>query len=149
MDCKVSTRILSKQERAIVRSNRRGLLLVGVLLYVAASMAGNTLAQAPYETISWLQQNGNYGTTQYTTTGVITAILSKPGAVNGIGGTGSSVVYTYAYYVQDATGGVDMYGPLPHGDTYVPNVGDVVSVTGNWDPYHQIPEMDTFTAVAK
>ena len=83
---------------------------------------------------------------------MITAILSQPGAVNGIGGPNSpagSVIYTYAYYVQDATGGIDMYGALPKGDTYTPTVGDVISVTGQYAPFHQFSEMATFTAVTK
>jgi fibronectin-binding autotransporter adhesin len=145
---KVSMRIRSRQTWAMVIASGRRLLAMGVLLALMGGLAGSALAQN-YETISWLQQNGAYESTQYTTTGVITAVLSKPGAVNGIGGTGSSVVYTNAYYVQDATGGIDMYGALPHGDAYTPTVGDVISVTGQYAPFHDFPEMATFTAVSK
>jgi autotransporter-associated beta strand protein len=125
----------------------RGLMVLGIAMGLLCCFAGSAMGQ--YTSILSLENSGTVGSTQYTVSGVITQILSKPGAVNGIGGTGSSVVYTNAYYIQDATGGVDMYGALPSGGTYVPTVGDVVSATGQWSPYHQIPEMGSFTALSK
>ena len=38
---------------------------------------------------------------------------------------------------------------FPKGSTYTPTVGDVVSVTGQWEPYHDIPEMGSFTTVTR
>ena len=146
MVCKVSMQFRPMQTWTTVYSSWSWLASDGGPLGRDGHPGGERAAQAPYETISWLQQYGAYESTQYTTTGVITAILSQPGAVNGIGGPNSpagSVIYTYAYYVQDATGGIDMYGALPKGDTYTPTVGDVISVTGQYAPFHQFSEMAT------
>jgi len=72
---------------------------------------------------------------------VITALLSQPGSLDG---------YTYnnwSFLAQDSTGSLDMFGPLPSGSTYVPTVGDAISVAGTYSPFHQIPEIATMTAI--
>ncbi|MGO9115295.1 MAG: beta strand repeat-containing protein [Thermoguttaceae bacterium] len=122
------------------------LIVAAVLIALVSALAGNATAQIP-QTIATIQASPTG--LPYTTDAVITQILSQPGAVNGIGGTGSSVVYTYAFYVNDGTGGLDIYGNLPAGSSYVPTVGDMVQVTGDYDPYHQIPEMDNITSISK
>ena len=109
--------------------------VVGHLLALISGLPSGVHAQSPYETISWLQQDGS-ANVSYTTTGLITQVLSKPGVVNGI------TYNYYAFYVQDATGGADIFGYLPSGGTYTsPTAGDVVSVTGIYAPFHEIPEI--------
>jgi fibronectin-binding autotransporter adhesin len=111
------------------------------------ALSANALAQAI--PIGTLQTSGTVGA-PCTVDGVITQVLSMPGAVNGIGGTGGAgVVYTYAFYVNDGTGGLDVYGALPPGSTYVPTVGDTVKVTGNYAPFHQLPEITPDTSITK
>jgi hypothetical protein len=71
---------------------------------------------------------------------VVTAILSAPGTVNGH-------TYTaYSFLVNDGTGSLDVYGSLS-GLGYTPTVGDSITVSGTYAPYHQIPEIGTLTSV--
>ena len=72
---------------------------------------------------------------------VVTAILSAPGTLDG---------YTYSSYsflVQDTTGSLDIYG-LSSTFGYTPTVGDAITVSGTFSPYHQIPEIGTVTAAS-
>jgi len=48
---------------------------------------------------------------------------------------------TYSLLVGDASGSMDIYGPTSALGSYVPAVGDAITVTGNWSPYHCIPEI--------
>ncbi len=81
MVCKILTRIRSTPSCAMLISSRCRWLVVGSLLAVIGGFAST--ARAQYETISYLQNSGGYNTS-YTTTGVITQILSNPGVVNGV-----------------------------------------------------------------
>jgi PEP-CTERM motif len=72
---------------------------------------------------------------------VITAILSSPGTLDG---------YTYSRYVflaQDSTGSLDIFG-LPSGSSYVPQVGDAISLSGTYSPFDSIPEMASLTSIS-
>ena len=69
--------------------------------------------------------------------------------MNGIGGAGSSVVYTNSFLVDDGTGAMNVYSANPPGNTYTPTVGDVVSVTGEYAPFHQEAELADLTAITK
>ena len=72
---------------------------------------------------------------------VITAILSQPGMLDG---------YTYnnwSFIVEDSTGAIVMFGPLPSGSSYVPTVSDAISVSGTYSPYNQIPEINPMTSI--
>lgn len=77
---------------------------------------------------------------------VITAILSQPGTYDGK----TYAAGAYAFLIQDATGSAEIYStsaaPLPGG--YVPVVGNTISVSGTWSPFHQIPELGTITAIS-
>ncbi|MGA2498621.1 MAG: IPT/TIG domain-containing protein, partial [Tepidisphaeraceae bacterium] len=75
---------------------------------------------------------------------VITAILSQPGTFNG-----RTYATNWAFLVNDGTGSVDVYGALPSGSTYLPTVGDAITVSGTWSPYNQIPELASITAISK
>lgn len=72
---------------------------------------------------------------------VIAAVLSQPGTLDG---------YTYSswsFLAADSTGSLDLYGALPSGTAFTPAVGDAISVSGTYSPYHQIPEVGTLTAL--
>ncbi len=73
---------------------------------------------------------------------VISAILSQPGTVNG------KTYTSWAFLAQDSTGSLDVFGALPGGSTYTPTVGDAISVSGTYSPYHQIPELGTLTSIS-
>jgi hypothetical protein len=71
---------------------------------------------------------------------VVTAIGSQPGTSDG---------YTYSSYsflAQDSTGSMDLYGTLS-GLGYTPTVGDAITATGTYSPYHQISELATITSI--
>jgi hypothetical protein len=73
---------------------------------------------------------------------VITAILSQPGTLDG---------YTYTSWsilAADPTGSLDLFGALPSGTSFTPAVGDAVSVSGTYSPFHQIPEIGTLTSLS-
>ena len=73
---------------------------------------------------------------------VITAILSQPGSVGG------HTYTSYSFLAQDSTGSLDVFGTTPALlGSYVPTVGDAISVSGTYSPFHQIPELGSVTAV--
>jgi PEP-CTERM motif len=74
---------------------------------------------------------------------VITSIAAQPGS-------GDGYTYTnYSFLVKDGTGSMDVFGHLPSGSTYVPTVGDAISVTGTFSPFNGIPEIGTMTAISQ
>jgi hypothetical protein len=72
--------------------------------------------------------------TQTMDSGVVTAILSQPGTFNG------KTYTSYSFLVDDGTGSMDLYGTMA-GLGYTPTVGDTITATGAYAPYHQIPEL--------
>ena len=67
---------------------------------------------------------------------VVTAILTSPGSADG---------YTYKNYsfmAEDSSGSMDVFFPST-ASTYVPTLGDAVSVSGQYAPFDGIPEMGT------
>jgi hypothetical protein len=71
---------------------------------------------------------------------VITAILSQPGTFGGQTYTG------WSFLAQDSSGSIDIYGFT--GRDYTPTVGDTISVSGTYSPFHQIPEITNVTAIS-
>jgi DNA/RNA endonuclease YhcR with UshA esterase domain len=72
---------------------------------------------------------------------IITYIAAMPG-------TGDGYTYTrYAILANDGTGSIDLFGTLPTG-SYVPTVGDAISVTGTFSPFNGIPEIGSMTAIS-
>ncbi len=72
---------------------------------------------------------------------VITYIASQPGSGDG---------YTYtnwAVFANDGTGSLELFGTMPGG--YTPALGDAVSASGTFSPFHNIPELGTLTAIAQ
>ena len=75
---------------------------------------------------------------------VITAILSQPGVLNGR-------TYTnWSFLVSDGTGAIEIFGSGAafSGFGYTPAVGDIITATGSYVPYHEIPALSTLTAVS-
>jgi hypothetical protein len=73
---------------------------------------------------------------------VVTAILSQPGTF------GTHTYTSWAVLAQDSTGSIDLFSSSASFGSYVPHVGDVISATGTYSPYHQIPELGTITAIS-
>jgi hypothetical protein len=72
---------------------------------------------------------------------VVTAILSQPGTYGG------RTYSSYSFLAQDATGSLDIFGWTNSG-AYTPLLGDTITATGTYSPYHQIPEIGTVTALS-
>jgi hypothetical protein len=73
---------------------------------------------------------------------VISTILSQPGTFGG------HTYSSWSFLAQDSTGSLDVFGALPSGSTYTPTVGDAITVSGTYSPYHQVPEIGTMTAIS-
>lgn len=73
---------------------------------------------------------------------IITAIMSQPGTFGG------HTYSTWAVLAQDSTGSIDLFSSSASFGSYVPTVGDAITATGTWSPYHQIPELATLTSIS-
>jgi PEP-CTERM motif len=73
---------------------------------------------------------------------VVTAIMSQPGTFNG------HVYGSWAVLAQDTTGSLDVYSSAASFGSYLPNVGDVITASGTYSPYHQIPELASLTSIS-
>lgn len=65
---------------------------------------------------------------------IVSAILSTPQTLDG---------YTYTRYVflaQDSSGSLDIFGTA-NDSSYIPTLGDAVSITGTYSPFDGIPEV--------
>jgi hypothetical protein len=72
---------------------------------------------------------------------VVTYLASVPQTLDG---------YTYTNYAilaNDGTGSLELFGHLP--GTYVPALGDAISVSGTYSPFNSIPEIGTMTALSQ
>ncbi|MGA2244093.1 MAG: DUF5689 domain-containing protein [Verrucomicrobiota bacterium] len=117
-------------------------LLVGFIISTAALSAANALASDAATIFG--DTSGTVGVTYDNASGsypVITAILSQPGTVNG------KTYTSWAFLAADSTGSLELYGALPSGTTFTPAVGDAISAIGTYDPYHQVPEIETLTGI--
>jgi len=74
---------------------------------------------------------------------VVWAILSQPGS------SGGHTFTTWSFLAEDGTGSLDIFGAMPSGSSYVPTVGDGISVSGTYSPFHQIPEIETLTSITQ
>ena len=74
---------------------------------------------------------------------VVTAILSQPGTYGG------HTYTTWSFLVNDGSGSMDMYATAAAVGSYVPTVGDVISASGTFSPFHQLPEFESLTAISK
>ncbi len=118
-----------------------GVLALAVVLAGTGSAFGLTVAQMEAEP----SNTPNLTLSDQTLTpadpaAVITAILSQPGTVNG------KTYSSWAVLASDGTGSLEVYGTMPGG--YTPTVGDAITgATGLYYPYHQIPELETLSAI--
>lgn len=75
---------------------------------------------------------------------VVSAILSQPGTFGGHAYTGWSFLAT------DATGSIDIFASSATLNAvapgYSPSLGDALSISGAYQPFDQIPEIDSTTA---
>lgn len=114
---------------------------MGTVMASALGMAGSS---ALGQTISYVENNIASGTTGVSLTSdpVITAILSQPGTVDG-----SNPYSSWSFLVNDGSGSMDVFGTMPAG--FTPVVGETISVSGEYSPYHQIPELEDVTAISQ
>jgi hypothetical protein len=114
-----------------------GIIASTVVLFASNALAGSAAAIFPDATgtlVTYDNASGSYP--------VITAILSQPGPGDG---------YTYtswSMFAADSTGSLDLFGALPGGTSFTPAVGQAISASGTYSPYHQIPEIGTLTALS-
>ena len=107
-------------------------------LGIAACVLGTT---AFADNISTIEGNPT-GTAVNLTAATITDIASYPGTVNG------HTYGNYAILATDGTGSVELFGHLPSGSSYVPTVGDSISVSGAYSPFDGIPEIGSLTSIS-
>jgi len=118
-------------------------LLSGLIASTVALSASNALAQDaatiysdPSGTVvTWDNTSGQYP--------VIDAILSQAGATSG-----THTYTTWSFLAQDGDGSLDVFSALT-GLGYTPTVGDAITVTGTYSPFHQIPEIESVTAITQ
>jgi len=116
-------------------------LLSGLVASTVALSASNALADDaatiftdPTGTaVTWDNASGQYP--------VIDAILSQAGAT-----VGGHTFTSWSFLAKDGDGSLDVFGSLS-GLGYTPTVGDAISVSGTYSPFHQIPEIGTVTAI--
>jgi hypothetical protein len=131
--CKVETINQTKPNYEIKHGKK---IIVATTIAAATAVTGSSALAQSAATI----YNDPSGTV-VTYSGVVSAILSKAGYVSG-----SHTYSTSSFLVQDATGSLDVYGMSSR--TYIPNLGDGLTVNGTYSPYNQIPEIGTVTSVS-
>jgi len=111
---------------------------------------GNTLAQytgniAGAEALEPITSSTAIANVTLNSDPVVTAILSQPGTFGGHTYTG------WSFLVNDGTGSLDIFASASSLTTlgYTPTVGDALSISGTYSPFHQIPEIETLTAISK
>jgi hypothetical protein len=122
---------------------KKYILLSGLIASIVALSASNALAQDaatiysdPTGTVvTWDNTSGQYP--------VIDAILSQAGATSG-----THTYTSWSFLAQDGDGSLDVFGSLS-GLGYTPTVGDAITLTGTYSPFHQIPEIETVTAITQ
>jgi len=120
---------------------KKYILLSSLIASTVALSASNALADDAatiytYPTgtaVTWDDASGQFP--------VINAILSQAGAVSG-----THTYTTWSFLGVDGDGSLDVFGSLS-GLGYTPTVGDAISVSGTYSPFHQIPEIGTITAI--
>lgn len=110
---------------------------------------GNALAQysgniAGAEALEPITSSTAIANVTLTSDPVITEILSQPGIYGGHTYSG------WSFLVNDGTGSLDVFATAATLTTlgYTPTVGDALSISGTYSPFHQIPEIETLTAIS-
>ena len=75
---------------------------------------------------------------------IVTALLSTPGTMDG------HTYTSYAFYVNDTTGGMDVFSPSSTLSSlgYTPHVGDALDIKGTYEPFDGFPEVSVITKAA-
>ncbi len=79
---------------------------------------------------------------------IVSALLSTPGTVMTVAGSRS---YTsWAFYVNDTTGGMDVFSPSSTLSAlgYTPHLGDALDLKGTYEPFDGFPELSVITQSA-
>jgi len=92
---------------------------------VLAQDAATIEGEASGTTVTYGNASGAYP--------IITAIVTQPGTYNG------KTYNSWAFLAQDSSGSLEVYG-LTNSSTFA--VGDAISLTGVYSPYHQLPEIE-------
>ena len=120
-----------------MRSRMRKLIVLSAFAALLCALAGSAMA----ENIAMMESGGT-GTCTIDSSPVITTILSRPGTFDG------KTYGTWSFLAQDGTGSMDVYGGSLTGLNYTPAVGDAINVSGTYSPFHQLPELQTLTAIS-
>ena len=113
--------------------------LAGVIASAIVSLGANAVASDIATILG--QPSGTAGLT-LDSGPVITAIMSQPGTFGG------HTYSSWAVLAQDSTGSIDLFSSSASFGSYVPTVGDAITATGTFSPYHQIPELATLTSIS-
>jgi hypothetical protein len=87
-------------------------------------------------------QDGNTSGSAITITGTVTAVLEQPGTFDGKTYGPTAVTYL----LSDGTGSIEVFGTT---SGYTATVGDNLTLTGLYSPFHEIPELETITSLTK
>lgn len=112
-----------------------GFCFAGTVLSFAVSALGSDIATIQTQTSGTAGLALDSGP-------VVTAIASQPGTFGG------RTYSSWAVLAQDSTGAIDLFSSSGSFGSYVPAIGDVISATGTYSPYHQIPELATLTSIS-
>src|SRR5664279_509839 len=112
--------------------------LAGAIASAVVSLGANALASGIATILG--QPSGTAGLT-LDSSPIVTAIMSQPGTFGG------HTYTSWAVLGQDSTGSIDLFSSSASFGTYLPTVGDVLTATGTFSPYHQIPELATLTSI--
>ncbi len=136
----VTTQSIRRVKRVFNCSVPIALALAMVFAYASSASA--------QQTVSSIIAGGNNTAVTLGPTGspltqpTITAVLSQAGVIHSnFDPTQTRTYSNWAFLVNDGTGSLEVFGPMPTGSTYVPTVGDIISVSGPYGPFNQIPEI--------
>ncbi len=75
---------------------------------------------------------------------IVSALLSTPGTMDG------HTYTSYAFYVNDTTGGMDVFSPSSTLSSlgYTPQLGDALDIKGTYEPFDGFPEVSVITKSA-
>ena len=119
---------------------KKNYLLTGLIASTVVLFASNALADSAVNIEGYLSGTAATYDNASGAYPVITAVLSQPGTLDGY------TYRTWAILAADSTGSLDVYGVMPSLG-FTPAVGDAISFTGTYSPYHQIPEIETLTSL--
>jgi hypothetical protein len=117
-----------------------------VLAAAVASATAAVLAAAPSfgSTVAQVEAQPSGTAVTLTSNPVVTFVATTAGeTLDG---------YTYTrdvFLTSDGTGSLEVFSTPPTGQTYVPAMGDTISISGTYSPYETIPELGTVTALSK